>query len=117
MKNIWFWISIIEFLFIVFLFYRLYRKTEKLSFSDLSDDDLKKARNEKIDMGNIVNSINMSRNLYKELSTFCHPDRFVNSPKQPIAEDIFKEVSKHKRNYKELLQLKERATKELEVLF
>ena len=40
-------------------------------------------------MNNLMDSMHKSRNLYKELSKKCHPDRFINNPKQKIAEEIF----------------------------
>jgi curved DNA-binding protein CbpA len=67
------------------------------------------------DMKNLVNSIAKSRELYKELSRQCHPDRFVNTDLQPTAEDIFQEISRNKRNYKILLALKERAIEKLNI--
>ena len=42
-------------------------------------------------MNNLMDSIHNSRNLYKELSKKCHPDRFINDPKQKIAEEIFQD--------------------------
>jgi len=115
--SIWLWLSIIEFILIAILFYLLYNKRKKLAFSDLSEANLKESKNTDIDMDNIMNSIIKSRELYKELSSVCHPDRFVNTSKEKIANDIFQEISKNKRDYKELSLLKERAIKELDLIF
>ncbi|MCH3884774.1 hypothetical protein [Tenacibaculum aquimarinum] len=68
-------------------------------------------------MDALMNNINSSKLLYKELSRVCHPDRFVNSDKQKIAEEIFKNISKNKRKFKELEILKERAINELKIKF
>lgn len=68
-------------------------------------------------MGNLMNSINNSSELYKELSRKCHPDRFVNSPDQKLAEEIFQEIARHKRNHEKLIALKERAIAELNIKF
>lgn len=43
----------------------------------------------------------------------CHPDKFVNTSKEKIAEEIFQEISKNKRNYEELVMLKDSAINEL----
>ena len=59
-----------------------------------------------IDMNNLMNSIHRSRELYKELSSKYHPDRFVNTPEYEIAEEIFQRISKNERNYKELTLIK-----------
>jgi len=69
------------------------------------------------DMDNLMNSINSSKSLYKELSRLCHPDRFIGDEKQNIAQEIFKEISKSKRDFGKLESLKERAKKELNINF
>jgi hypothetical protein len=114
-SNIWLWISIFELLIIIFLFYKLKNKRPELEFGDLPKDKLKTAKSTSIDMDNLMNSINGAGELYKELSKKCHPDRFVNSDKQSLAEEIFQEISKNKRNFKALQDLKVRAINELEI--
>lgn len=114
-NNIWLWISIFELLIILFLFYKLKNKKSELEFGDLPKDKLITAKSTFIDMDNLMNSINGAGELYKELSKKCHPDRFVNSDKQTLAEEIFQEISKNKRNFKALQDLKVRAINELEI--
>lgn len=113
----WFWFSIIEFIVIVFLLINLKKKNTELAFSDVPEDKLKNAKSSPVDMDNLMNSINGSRELYIELSKACHPDKFVNTDQQKLAEDIFQEISKNKRNYEKLVGLKERAKKELNINF
>lgn len=115
LRSIWFWISIIEFLIIILLIVKLRWKSSNLTFSEISNDKKRKAKSTEIDMENLMNSINISKELYKELSRACHPDRFVNSEKQKIAVEIFQEISKNKRNYKVLQELKRKAIIELEI--
>jgi hypothetical protein len=79
---IWFWIALIEFAIIVFLVFRLRKKREKLTFGDLSKDRIRNAKKSDVDMENLMNSINGSKELYKQLSRTCHPDRFINNSKQ-----------------------------------
>lgn len=113
--SIWFWLSTIELILIVYLGYKLLRKKKNSMFYDLTTDNLKESRNADIDMNNIMDSINQSKDLYTKLSSLCHPDRFVNTPKEKIAEEIFQEISKNKRNYKELSLLKTRVRIELNI--
>lgn len=113
--SIWFWISLVEFLIIIFFIIKLLKKKNNLAFSDLSKEQLKKAKSTNVDMDNLMNSINGSKELYKTLSKTCHPDRFINSDKQNLAENIFQEISKNKRNYNKLIALKQRAINELNI--
>jgi hypothetical protein len=116
-NNFWFWLSIIELVIILFLVFKLSSKKKNLAFSDLNKENLRKSKETDIDMGNLMNSINNSSELYKELSRKCHPDRFVNSPDQKLAEEIFQEIARHKRNHEKLIALKERAIAELNIKF
>jgi len=112
----WFWIAVIEFLIIVWLFRKFQKlKRNNLDLSDVKKSDLWKSGN--IDINNLMNSIHYSRELYKELSKKCHPDRFVNTPKQEIAEEIFQRISKNKRNYEQLIFIKEEAIDKLNINF
>lgn len=117
MNSVFFWIAILEFIIIIFLVVRFKSKRNKLDFSDLERDTVKSAKSKKIDMNNLMNSINSSRDLYKELSKKCHPDRFINDPKHKIAEEIFQEISRHERNFEKLNLIKTRAINELNVTF
>lgn len=117
MNSVFFWVAILEFMIIILLVVRFKLKRNKLDFSDLERDTVKSAKSKKIDMDNLMNSINGSRSLYKELSRKCHPDRFMNDPKQKIAEEIFQEISRHERNFEKLNLIKTRAINELNVTF
>lgn len=117
LTSFWFWLSLVEFTLIILLLIRLRKRKSNLAFADLPKDKIKNAKEMDIDMDNLMNSINGSRDLYKELSRLCHPDRFVNKPEQKIAEEIFQEISRHKRNYEKLTSLKERAKSELSINF
>jgi len=113
--NIWFWLAIVVLIIIIFVGYKLLNKKKNLTFSDLTIDNVKELKNADIDMNNLVHSINRSRDLYKKLSSLCHPDRFANTSKEKIAEVIFQEISKNKRNFEELSHLKVRAREELDI--
>jgi len=116
-SSIWIWLTIIEFLIILYLIFRLKRVNKNLAFKDVAKKDIKNSQKMDIDMDNLMNSINSSRDLYKELSKKCHPDRFVNSDKQDLAEKIFQEISRNKRDFEKLNKLKLRAEKELNINF
>lgn len=115
--SVWFWIALAELLIIIFLFLRLRKKNNNLKFGDVTKDKMRDAKKSDIDMNNLMNSINGSKELYKKLSRSCHPDRFINSDKQKIAEEIFQEISKNKRDFKILTELKEKAIIELNIKF
>ena len=117
LQTLWFWISLIELLMIIFLLYKLYSKNNVAELSDLETKNLKNSKNNNIDMDNLMNSIHNSRNLYKELTKKCHPDRFVNDPKLKISEEIFQEISENERNFDKLTLLKSRAINELNINF
>lgn len=113
--SIWFWIALTELIIVIFLILKLNKKHRNLKFRDIPKDKLKNASKSDVDMDNLMNSINGSKKLYKELSRTCHPDCFINSVKQKIAEEIFQEISKNKRDFKKLTELKQRAIKELNI--
>lgn len=115
--SLWFWFSIIELLLIIYLIYKLKSKSKKVELTDLDTNKIINSKNNKIDMNNLMNSIHNSRTLYKELSKKCHPDRFINDPKQKNAEEIFQEITKNERNFEKLNSLKLRAENELNINF
>jgi hypothetical protein len=115
--SIWFWIALTELIIIIFLIYKLNSKNKVLELTDLETKHLKDSKNNKIDMDNLMDSIHNSRSLYKVLSKKCHPDRFINDPKQQIAEEIFQEISENERNFEKLSMLKLRAINELNLTF
>lgn len=116
-SSIWIWFAIIELLIILFLIFKLKRVNNNLAFNEVTKKDIKKSQKMDIDMDNLMNSINGSRDLYKTLSKKCHPDRFVNTAKQDLAEKIFQEISRNKRDFEKLNKLKLRAEKELNINF
>jgi flagellar biosynthesis/type III secretory pathway M-ring protein FliF/YscJ len=115
--NWWMIIAVVELLLILFLLLRLKKVHRENSLQNDGFDELRKAKSQDIDMTNLMNSINSSRDLYKELSKKCHPDRFQDETLKNKAENLFQDISKNKRNYGRLLELKEKAMKELDVKF
>ena len=112
---IWFWVSLLEAFIIIALIIRRRKNSKKLAFADISKEKIKNAQNQNIDMTDVINSINKSQVLYKELSKRCHPDLYLDDEKKKIAESIFKDISKYKRNYQKLLELRIVAIKDLNI--
>ena len=115
--NVWFWLALFELIIILVLLFKVKRANSNLKFADLNKNNQKKFKEASIDFGNVMNSINGAGELYKELSRKCHPDRFIDSPLQKHAEEIFQEISKNKRDFEKLSALKERAITELKITF
>lgn len=113
--SIWFWIALVEFLIIIALLLRFKKKDSDLAFGNLSKSKIHNAKNSDVDMDNLMQSINSSKGLYKELSRKCHPDRFINTEKHKVAEGIFQNISKYRRDYSKLILLKQQAITELNI--
>jgi hypothetical protein len=112
--NYWFWIAIAEFLLIVIL---LLLKIKKTKPSTLEDKIIDEAKEADIDFKNLFDSINRSEKLYNLLKKKCHPDRFLNPEQNKIADALFQEITKNKRNYNKLLELKVAAENQLNITF
>lgn len=73
---------------------------------------------ENVDFNNVMNNAFLSKQLYDELKSRCHPDKFATDEALSVkATEIMALIVKNKHNYKELLDLKERAVKELGINF
>lgn len=114
--NWWMIIALIELGLIILLLVRTAKEKRK-GISKDGLDEIRNAKSTEIDMTNLMNSMHDSKGLYKELSRKCHPDLFQDQDKKEKADNIFQLVTKHKRNYAKLVELKELAIKELEVKF
>ncbi|TRZ53390.1 hypothetical protein D4R99_00890 [bacterium] len=102
-------IAFIEFLIIIYL---LKKSRSSLQFGQLSKDKLS-GNSGGIDMNGLMNDINKSRSLYKELSRIYHPDRFADPEQKVVAERLFQEITSERRSYKKLLEIKDKAHKTL----
>jgi hypothetical protein len=81
-NSVWFWISICEFIVIFLILNRYVFNRPKLQYSNLSKNDLVNSENANIDMSNVINSINQSKELYKKMASQYHPDRFIDNDKK-----------------------------------
>ncbi len=112
--SIWLWIALAESIIIVLLILELKKNKQLDSEFKISKSGLKSSSKDG-SMQNLVDSFGRSRELYKELSRKYHPDRFIGSPSEAIAKDLFQEISRHKRNYYKLLELKKRGQQNLNI--
>jgi hypothetical protein len=112
LTNWWMWLSIIEFGIIAFLILKEQLKPKDTAKQRFKNESLQ----QDIDFGNIINSSFNSIQLYNELKTKCHPDRFPqDKEKNTIANNIFKEISKNKNNVRRLLEIKDEAIQKLNI--
>ena len=112
--NFWLWIAAAEFFIILFLLLKIFKKKKTVVDPEISEI-LSVAKNSDMDMNSLMDNINKSRGLYKQLSTKCHPDRFADTEISNKANEIFQEITKNKRDYKRLLELKIIAETELNI--
>ena len=111
----WLITSIVELGVIGYLTAKLFKSKQRKNKISFENSIIGEARETNVDMENIILSINQSTELYKKLSHTCHPDKFANTEKEEIADKIFQNITRNKRNYKALLSLKEQAIEELGV--
>ena len=104
-NEIWLYTATVEFLLICLLamYILVIRKKAKLS---KFEKDIRKAKSAEVNMNDLMLSINKSKELYKELSLKCHPDKHINNELHGEIEDLFQEITKNKRNFQELIRLK-----------
>ncbi len=88
---------------------RLQQLTSKRSELDI-------AKSSTVDMDSLLGSINHAGPLYKELSRLCHPDRFVGTSNESIAQRIFQDISANRRKFDKLVLLAREAETELSVI-
>ncbi len=115
--NWWLIVALAELVLILILLIKVKKSKKERLLEDDGFDKLRKAKSQDIDMTNLMNSINSSRDLYKELSRKCHPDRFQDELIKNKADKIFQEISKNKRNYAKLVELKLVAKEQLNLKF
>lgn len=108
--NLWIYVSIFLGLAIIGL---LLSKNEKQSKrTELKEKIL--AENT-VDFSNVINSSFQAKALYDELKKQCHPDKYKDEALNAEATEIFQLLVKHKYDYKKLLELKERAIRNLKI--
>lgn len=109
-KPIWFWVAIVEFLIILFI---IFLKNKNGKMENGKFDEINSYKNKEVDTQNVVDSIFKSKNLFKELSKKYHPDKFFNTDKHEIAQEIFQQITDNKNNYTKLKELETEALKKL----
>ena len=99
--NIWFYISIIEGAYILYLYFGSKKSNKNVKF--------KKAQKATINMDDLMSNINDSKDIYKELSRKYHPDRYIDPKQNKIAQELFKEINDSRHNVKALKDIKIKA--------
>ena len=113
-ENYWFWIAVIELGIILLLIFKLNKK-HKVIIDKTTADLFNISKNSEVNMDDLMNNINKSRDLYKKISTKCHPDRFVENELNKKASELFQEITKNKRNYNRLVELKNQVEQQLNI--
>jgi hypothetical protein len=113
----WFWLFLVQCMIILLLTHLLVQKKINAELAEFEKERVRGYGKTKVDMDNVVNSINEAEKLYKELSRKCHPDRFIGDARQEQAELLFQEISSNKRDYNSLIFLKKEAIKKLDIQF
>lgn len=125
-SNYWLWISIIEFIGIIFFIY--FFKKNKILINTLKNkinvfekdlefiptiqkpiDLLEESKAMEIDFSALMNNINKSKVLYDDLIKKYHPDRFLDFEKNKIATELSKEIGMNRTNYAKLNELRTKA--------
>jgi hypothetical protein len=111
-------VAFVEFLIIIALVINIKKKRPQLSDEELAQrKTIKDAKGADINMKDLIDSINKSKALYKQLSSNCHPDRFTAEDIKEKANALIQRITENKNNYAVLQQLKSRAEKELNIKF
>lgn len=72
-----------------------------------------KEEDQHVDYSSLFASMSQGQKLFNQLKVQCHPDRFIGTDKQALAEELFKQVQENSTNYENLLKLKDRINEEL----
>lgn len=107
-SNLWMYIAFIEVMVIIGLI--LFRKKDKNERVKLKKKIL--SENE-VDFSNVINSSFRSKTLYDNLKKQCHPDKYKDEALNAEATEIFQLLVKYRYDYNKLLELRERAVKNL----
>lgn len=75
--------------------------------------DIDEAIESSINYTSLFQSMDKGQALFNQLRVKCHPDKFVGTNKQLLAEELFKQVQANSTNYEALIALKERIDKDL----
>lgn len=112
-NNFWFYISMGEFICILLL---LKSHKRDLTKNDELNIKLKDYKNSTVNMGDIMDDLNKSKELYKKIAKAIHPDRFTDELQKEKADLLFQETTKDKNNYKSLLLITKKIKNELSIV-
>jgi hypothetical protein len=114
--NLWFFVSFIETVIILYLLKKLKqkrRKTENLAINKQEDIIIPGSN-----LGDLFKSIGKSEALYNKLKKKIHEDRFPNDlEKKRIAGDLAMELNQFKNDYQKLEEIQQKAIEKLGLTF
>ena len=114
LKNIWFYVSLVEFVIIILLGVSTLRIKKTKRDGRLSKEELLKNSTD-IDFGGLIQSSFHAKELYDKMIRKCHPDRFIDEQQRSVASEISAKLVANKHNFKALEELKELAIKKLNI--
>jgi hypothetical protein len=110
---LWIWTIFLILLILAFRFINNKRKLQSLDLSELKKEEKEKFRNQKVNMIDVMNDINLSKKLYKKLSKKYHPDRFIGEIEHDFFEKIFQEITENQRDYKKLIEIENKINNQI----
>jgi hypothetical protein len=111
-QHFWELFAIFELLVIIWLIIKYVKQKKKRS---PEEEQIRQAKENKVDMEDLMKDLHLSSELFRELSRKCHPDRFAGSDLESPANELFQLIQQNKSNYRELVALKEKAITELNI--
>jgi uncharacterized sporulation protein YeaH/YhbH (DUF444 family) len=114
--NYWMLLALLEFLVIVFLFFKNRKIKKPETF--FVNTETKEAKKADIDLGGLFQNIGKSRELHNILKKKIHPDRFPNDPhKIELATKLAAKLNENQLDFKKLEEIKNVAILELNISF
>ena len=114
LNNIWFYISIGEFVVIASLLIVILKNKKRKHGKKINKKDLLNS-SEDVDFGGVIQSSFHAKGLYDTLIRKCHPDRYIDEKRRQIASELSSQIVENKHNYKKLCELKEIAVVKLNI--
>lgn len=114
LNNIWFYISIGEFVVIASLLIVILKNKKRKHGKKINKKDLLNS-SEDVDFGGVIQSSFHAQGLYDSLIRKCHPDRFIDEQQRQIATELSAQLVENKHNYNKLCSIKDKAIEKLNI--
>lgn len=111
--NWWMWLALLELglISLLVLNQKIGKKNNRKR--KLREDSL----GQEVNFKNVIESSFHAKAMYDLLKVKCHPDRFPDTEKNVVADALFQEITRNKRNLEKLTELKAEAEKKLSITF